>query len=107
VDNKTRSTTLCLDLVHAAALNRGRVLPRLLDFEEQSPALLDAQEVGTPASWYGPPWIFMTHQPRCLARRTIAATMLDSRGIPLPSPMLCRQSSGDTIRIPEQSNRSG
>jgi hypothetical protein len=46
VDNKTRSTTLCLDLVHAAALNRGRVLPRLLDFEEQSPALLDAQEVG-------------------------------------------------------------
>jgi hypothetical protein len=46
VDNKTRGTTLCLDLVHAAALNRGRVLPWLLDFKEECPALLDAQEVG-------------------------------------------------------------
>lgn len=46
MDNETSSTTLSFDFIHAAALNRGRVLSRLLDFKEQSPALLDAQEVG-------------------------------------------------------------
>lgn len=46
MDNETGSTPLGLDLVHATPLDRGRVLPRLLDFEEHCPALLDAQEVG-------------------------------------------------------------
>jgi hypothetical protein len=45
-DNVTEGTALCFDLVHAAALNLGRLLAGLFHFQKYGAALLEAQQVG-------------------------------------------------------------